>query len=428
MSESESISEENRELQLAVKELSVLNDIATTISSTQPVEEIIDQIVWKCIDHLGVEEAIVSLLDPESDEQHFQTMIRRQASSAHSMPHKLDTRLTGWMIKNREILLSNDIRQDERFRFLKEDSYTFRSLLCVPLMVKGELIGYLAVFDKKDDSPFHQEDRRLLSIIGSQSAQVIENARLYEEEKELIALQEEMRMARDIQLNLLPDREPELAGFQISAVNIPAKSVGGDYYDFLSLDGSRMGFCIGDITGKGMPAAMLMSNLQATFRSQALTTTDCARCLEDTNRQLFLSTEPAKFASFFYGMINSESHTLEYANGGHDAPLWFRNGKDEPQRLGPTGLLLGVMKDSEYERDSIRLSKGDLLVLYSDGITESKNSRDEEFGMDKLISTVGTNRENSASEISEAILQAVEDHAEGTSQSDDITLMVLKKS
>lgn len=428
MSKSESLSEENRELQLAVRELSVLNDIATTISSTQPVEEIIDQIVWKCIDHLGVEEAIISLLDPESDEQHFQTMIRRQASSARSVPHKLDTRLTGWMIKNREILLSNDIRQDERFRFMKEESYTFRSLLCVPLVVKGELIGYLAAFDKKDGSPFHREDRRLLSIIGSQSAQVIENARLYEEEKELVALQEEMRMARDIQLNLLPEEEPDLAGYQISAVNIPAKKVGGDYYDFLSLEDGKLGFCIGDITGKGMPAAMLMSNLQATFRSQAAISKDCARCLDGTNRQLFLSTEPTKFATFFHGVIDPESNILEYANGGHDAPLWFRSGKQEPQRLEPTGLLLGVREDSEYERDSIELSRGDLLLLYSDGITESMNSRDEEFGLEKLITTVETSRDKSASEISEAILRSVENHSGETSQSDDITLMVLKKT
>lgn len=420
-------SEDNRDLQLAINELSVLNDIATTISSIQPVEQIVDDIVLKCIRHLEVEEAIVSLLDPESDEQEFQTMVRKQATSAHSVPNQLDTRLTGWMLKNKKILISNDIRGDERFKFLEKDDYSFTSLLCVPLMVKGDLIGYLAVFDKKDSSPFYEADSRLLSIIGSQSAQVIENARLYEEEKELIALQQEMRMAREIQVNLLPDAEPELPGFRISATNIPARSVGGDYYDFMRLESGALGFCIGDITGKGMPAAMLMSNLQATFRSQALNSRSCAHCLDGTNRLLFHSTEPTNFATFFYGVLDPENGELEFANGGHDSPLLFREGNNKPERLEPTGMLLGVREHSDYGNSSVTLSGGELLVLYSDGITEAMNSEEEEFGIDRLVEVAGENRQKTASEIVRAVLEAVEKHAGETSQSDDITLMVIKK-
>ncbi len=417
---------ENRQLQLAVNELRVLNEIATTISSTQPVEQIIDQVVHQCIKHLGVEEGAVSLLEHNSSNDEFHTMIRRQDSSIDQVPYKLDNHLTGWMIKNKSTLLSNNICEDERFNFLNNISYPFHSLLCVPLMIKGTLIGYLAVFNKKDKTPFSSEDRRLLSIIGSQSAQVIENARLYEEEKDLISLKEEMRMAQEIQLNLLPDHLPQISGFQLAATNIPAKSVGGDYYDFLSLSNNRVGFCIGDITGKGMPAAMLMANLQATFRSQGLIYEDCARCLHGTNNMLYRSTEATKFATFFYGILDTSNSSICFANGGHDAPLLFRTG-NSPQELKATGLLLGVMVETTYSEEQIMLEPNDILVLYTDGITEAMNPKGELFGTNRLIETIDLNQKKSAQQLLDIVLQDIRNHADGAAQSDDITMMIIKK-
>lgn len=427
MPDVEYLTKENKQLQLAVNELRVLNDIATTITSTQPVEEIIDRIVLKCIKHLGVEEGTISLLDRDDSTNQFHTMIRRLDSPAEQVPIKLDNRLKGWMLKNRKVLLSNNIQSDERFKHLSKDSYSFQSIVCVPLIVKGNLIGYLAVFNKKGGEPFSEQDRRLLSIIGSQSAQVIENARLYEEEKALFSLQEEMRMARDIQLSLLPDHEPKVHGFEISATNLPAKLVGGDYYDFLQLSQDKLGFCVGDITGKGMPAAMLMANLQATFRSQAMIFEDCCKCLKGTNKQLYHSTESSKFATFFYGILNLESGTLDYANGGHDAPLLFRYKNSDPEFLNSTGLLLGVMEEADYTMNSISFRLNDILLLFTDGITEAMNREQEEFGLDRLIEVMKANRHETADQIKVSILDAIEEHANRTSQSDDITLMVIKR-
>lgn len=420
------LSKENQELQLAINELRVLNDIATTISSIQSIENIIEQIVLKCIKHLQVEEGTVSLLEQDSEDQQFHTMIRRQDSSASKVPNKLDNRLTGWMLKNRSIFLSNNIREDDRLHFLDEQSYSFKSILCVPLIAKGDLIGYLAVFNKKGDASFTDQDRRLLSIIGSQSSQVIENARLYEEEKALISLQEELNLARDIQLKLLPDTTPEVPGFEITATTIPAKSVGGDYYDFISLTDGKLGFCVGDITGKGMPAAMLMANLQATFRSHALIFEDCCDCLKGTNTLLYKSTESSKFATLFYGVLNPKTRILEYANGGHDAPLLFRE-NEEPLSLTATGLLLGVMEESEYTKNSIHLEPGNLLLLYSDGITEAMNPVEVELGLNRLITLVEQHKTKPVAEISKVILEDIKTHANTASQSDDITLMLIKR-
>ena len=422
-----SLSDETRSLQLAVNELRILNDIATTISSIQPVDTIIDQIVFKCIKHLGVEEGTVSLLEIDTTEKEFHTMVRHYNSSVDKVPIKLDDHLKGWMLKKQSILLSNDILEDARFNFLQKTSLSFRSILCAPLMIKGDLIGYLAVFNKKDGAPFSDEDRRLISIIASQSAQVIENARLYEEEKAFLSLQEEMRMARDIQLHLLPNSTPKIEGFQISTVNKPAKSVGGDYLDFISLPNNKLGFCVGDITGKGMPAAMLMANLQATLRSHAIMYEDCVKCLHGTNNLLYRSTEPTKFATLFYGILDHKYATIQYSNGGHDAPLLIRNNA-EPTQLDSTGLLLGVLEESEYEMRTLSLQPGDLLLIYSDGITEAMNPRMEEYGIERLKDQTFKNRSSSSNNILHAILQDVKNHAGGAPQSDDITLMIIKRT
>jgi len=418
---------QNQNLQQAVNELKVLNDIATAISSLNKVEDIIDQIVLKCIKHLKVEEGTVSLLNEDENSEEFHTMIRHRDTSASELPIHLDSRLKGWMFKNRSVLMSNNIYEDPRFSSLNSDKQPFDSILCVPLIVKDKLIGYLAVFNKKENTFFTDQDRRLLSIIASQSAQVIENARLYEEEKALIGLKNEMKMAQEIQIKLLPEETPHINGIEIAALNKPAKEVGGDYYDFLKVDSNKWGFCIGDITGKGMPAALLMANLQATFRSQAIISRKCSECLRGTNYMLYQSTEVTKFATFFYGVLHQENGQtiLSYSNGGHDPPILYKKDTN-PQFLEATGLLLGVFESSEYSENSINLDAGDVLFMYTDGITEAFNSKGVDFGLDRLVELVGKNRNSSADEIMNLVLHSVGNHVDEAPPSDDITMIIIK--
>lgn len=426
MSNVEKLQAENRQLQLAINELKVLNDVATTISSVQSVNEIIDQIVMKCIKHIGVEEGTVNLLEHHKEGDDFHTMVRHKDASGVKVPYRMDAGLKGWMLKNRTSFLSNDIRRDERFQFLSEDEYPFTSILCVPLIVKGEMIGYLAVFNKKKGE-FSNEDRRLLSIIGSQSAQIIENARLLEEEKRLISLQEELNMASAIQRKLLPDTPPDIPGYQLFATNIPAKSVGGDYYDFVPLSDDRLAFCIADITGKGMPAAMLMASLQATFRSQVLVDDDCAVCITRTNKLLYRNTESTKFATMIYGALDPKTGIVKYTNGGHDCPILFKKNQG-PIQLESTGLILGIFEDSVYTQGSVQLDVGDLLLLFSDGITEAMNPDLEMYGTDQLQNLVQKYVDKPVSEIGFMILDHIKEHVQGATQSDDITLMLIKRN
>lgn len=426
MANIEQLKKENQNLHLAVNELMILNDLATAISSVLDVDDIIEKIVIQCIKHLNVEEGAVSLLDRTGDYDTFHTMVRHKDTSATNLPYRMDAGLKGWMLKHRKSFLSNDIQVDDRFRFLSDDSYPFTSILCVPLIVKGELIGYLAVFNKKT-GVFSEDDRRLLSIISSQSAQIIENARLLEEEKHLLSLREELKMAHNIQNKLLPDSIPSFKGFDIDAINIPAKSVGGDYYDFIKKPEDQLAFCIADITGKGMPASMLMANLQATIRSQLLVSEDHSLTIKRTNTLLYNSTEPTKFATLFLGILELEENRprLTYVNAGHDHPLLIRK-NSEPVELEATGLLLAVVEDTEYEVKQIDLLPGDLLLFFTDGITEAMNIQKKEYGLEKLRNLAVSLSDKTAEDVAAEIMKDVNSHTKGAEQSDDITLISVK--
>lgn len=421
------LEKENERLKQVVQELSILNEIATAISSTNSVDHIINLIVGKCIINLKVEQCIVSLLDKEKIDADFHTMVRRADQTSIGIPYRLDTQLSGWMIRNKKPLLINDFKNDDRF-FLKEQSeFPIKSLISSPLIAKGELIGLIAVFNKKGESPFTKDDEKLLSIIASQSATVIENARLLEEEKLLFSLQEEMKLARNIQLNLLPSRMPEIEGYEITATSIPAKDVGGDYYDFMELSNTKIALCLGDITGKGLPAAMLMSNLQATLRGQAKICDTPQMCVTKSNDLLYHSTESDRFATLFYGILDIEKHHIKFCNAGHDPPILIKN-SGEAIEIKESGLMLGAFPEYSYKQDEILLNAGDTVILYSDGVTEAMNAEDEEFSLDNLIPLLVENKDMSAEYIQTKIIEAVKSHSGTTPQSDDITLMIIKRT
>jgi sigma-B regulation protein RsbU (phosphoserine phosphatase) len=250
------LEEENRRLRAAVEELSILNDIATAITSTQSIEQIIELIVKKCVKYLKVEQGAVMLLDEKDQQNPFHTMIRRQDSISNLLPYRLDAQITGWMLKNKNSLMINNFESDTRFNFVSrqnqstDKNFPVKSLLSAPMLLKGKLIGLLTVFNKRTLTGFTNDDQRLLGIIAAQSAHVVENARLYHEEQALIHLQEEMKLAYEIQVDLLPKSQPKIKGYQIAGKSIPAKEVGGDYYDFISVDDNHLAFCVGDISGK----------------------------------------------------------------------------------------------------------------------------------------------------------------------------------
>ena len=414
-----------RHLEVSVKELTILNDIATAISSASSLEEIIELIIRKCIKHLRVEQGAVTLLDPKDEENPFRTMVRGADTSRKVTPYRLDMVLKGWMLKYQKPLVIDDLRTDERFKHFRKEETPIRSVLSVPMMLKGRMIGLLNAFNKKGSGGFTDGDRRLLSIIASQSAQVVENARLHEEEQALIAVRKEMELAYSIQTDLLPTNAPDLPDYDIAGTSLPAKTVGGDYFDFIDGGKGRLILCVGDVSGKGMPAALLMANLQATLRCLVLQDTDPSNCLERANKLMFESTGAERFVTLFLGLLDATNHILTYASAGHNPPLLFREG-EEPAVLSARGIILGCFENATYSPESVPLKPGDILLAYSDGVTEAINSFEEEFGVENLKEMVLANRDDDVGTLIQKVTEAVRRHQSGSAQLDDMTLIALK--
>lgn len=426
ISENKKLHEENVRLKNAVAELAVLNDVATTINSTQSVEKIIDLIVKKCVKHLNVEQGVVMLLDEQDADNPLHTMIREQRSSSGVLPYRFDAQLTGWMLKNQTPLLVNDLKEDVRFNKVIEKDIPFHSLLSVPLKVKSKMLGVLTVFNKRFNEEFLPGDQKLLSIIALQSAQILENARLMEEEQNFRIIREEMRLAKITQELLLPKELPHVSGFKLAAKMISASEVGGDYYDLIRIDDLHLAFCLGDISGKGMSAAMLMANLQATLRSHLSTGKSCKEIITASNNLLYNSTEPTKFATLFFGIINIASKEITYCNAGHNNPYHYKNDATYSE-LSTGGIILGALPGSVYKEETISLNNGEMILIFSDGITEAMDKDDQQYGEEKLQKIIHSCFKQSPEKIISKIISDVKKFTGEAKQSDDMTLMIINK-
>ena len=416
--------EENRRLKRAVEELSILNDLARAIGASVNLQDIMRTIIHRSIRAIRAEQGVITLVDHRSHDV-MKTLVRTMASSAQSPQYHFSQSLLGWMHLNKKPLTVNDPKTDERFRGVQWDE-SIRSLLCVPMMVKSTLVGVLTVYNKRDGASFTEEDQRLLAIIAGQSAQIVENARLYEEEQALQRMKEEVRLAATIQMDLLPKSSPTIPGYDIAGKSIPAQLVGGDAYDFIPVDETHIAVCLADVSGKGLPASLLMANVQATLRGQTLASSTAAVCVQRANTLLHQSTSSDKFVTLFYSRLDTANHTLTYCNAGHDNPFHF-SGNRAPARLGTGGRVLSIMEDFPYSEEAVPLAPGDVIVVYSDGITEAVNPAAVQFGDARIESIVSGCRSQDAAGIIESIIGAVRTHAGTAPQADDMTIVVIKR-
>ena len=418
---SASLEEENKRLRRAVEELSILNDLAVAVGTAADPQEVVHKLVERLMRAVHAEQATVTLFGPKLEDT-AQTQVRVMASSTELPQYHMDHAFAGWMELYKKPLVINDPKSDKRFRGVEWDD-TVQNVMCVPMMVKSEMIGAVTVYNKKGGGAFTEEDQRLLPIIAVQSAQIIDNTRLI---KENAGMQEQVRLAYEIQRNLLPHVPPEVPGYDIAGTSIPAQSVGGDYYDFIQTAAGDWAICLGDVSGKGLPASLLMANIQATLRGQTLVEAEVRDRIERSNKLLYRSTDVEKFATLFYGVLKPPTHEFAFVNAGHETPLVFRF-DGEVIRLETGGLALGVIDDFPYGQDKISFARGDLMVVYSDGVTDATSPSDEPFGVERLLSAVGECRGEPAAVVLERVVADVERHTAGAPQLDDITVVVVKR-
>lgn len=423
------LQEENSRLKRAVDELAILNDLALAIGGSLDSEKIMRSIIGKSIRALSAEQGDITMID-ENKANPTQTLVRSMISTSEHSPLHLNQNLLGWMQINKRPLMINDPENDSRFKNVMWDS-TVKSVLSAPLMARSKLIGILTVYNKRNESgtAFSESDQRLLSIIAAQSAQVVENARLYEEEEALRFMRRELELASSIQKKMLPSDPPAIEGYSVAGKNITAQEVGGDYFDYIKMDDKRWAFCLGDISGKGLPASLLMTNLQAILRGQTLHLINPAEILRYANNQLYQSTSSEKFATLFLAILDIETNVISYSSAGHDYPFLMRNnGTFERLQIG--GLPLGMMDGIDYEEDSFTLEEGELLFVFSDGVTDATNIQEEMFGEQRLTEMLKRaikNEAESAGVLIKTVVESCINHCGNAKFFDDLTVLALKR-
>jgi len=297
--------------------------------------------------------------------------------------------------------------------------------LLVPLCQKEELVGFIGLSQKITRFRYTYEDLTLLNILANQLVVAMNNARLYKESLEKQRLEEELLVAKEIQLALLPKVFPQGDNFEFSAYTQPARQVGGDYYDFIKIEERLIGLAIGDASGKGVPAALLVSLLHASLRAEVKNRLSVSQVITNINQLIFSSTTSEKFATMFYGELDPKERKLSYCNAGHNYPILLR-GNGEVEFLDKGGMILGAFPDAVYQKGEVFFNPQDLTLFYSDGLTEAFNEKEEQFGEERLLDLIRKHRQLPPEKIKDILVSEFLEFSKGTSIWDDLTIVVLK--
>ena len=341
---------------------------------------------------------------------------------------QLSRSITNKVLSEGASVLTSDAMSDPRFQSQHSVVLSqIRSVMAVPLASGEEIFGMIYV-DNPFNNRFQEEDLKVLTTIASVASIKIENERLLDERLEKRRMEEELKVASEIQMRLQPFAPPRIEGWDMTGVSFPCREIGGDYYDFIQRKrDNRLVVAVGDVSGKGTGAALLMSSLHAAVRAQSQARSTISEVMGEINEYIFENSPPNKFLTLFYAELDPETGTLAYSNGGHNPPMLVRQNGDV-ERLETGGLPIGMMQGVAYEQAIVTFEAADVLVIYSDGITESVNEREEEFEEERLIEVVKNNTGRSASGIRDRIDEALSRFVGTTAPVDDMTLMIIKRT
>jgi serine phosphatase RsbU (regulator of sigma subunit) len=343
-----------------------------------------------------------------------------------------DFRISGGVrdrvLKDKSSILVNDVQSDEAFRGMQSlVQQQVRMFMTVPLQTNDTVIGLIYVDSPTLVREFDREDLNLLTVLANVAAIRIEHQRLAEIEQAERMMAKDLEQAAIIQRALLPSKAPDVPGVQLAGYNAACRTVGGDYYDFLPYPDGRVAIALGDVSGKAMPAALLMTSLQARVRVLAEDPPNVAGLMTRLNRITTANCPSNRFISFFLSVMDPASGELVYSNAGHNPPLLMRT-DGSVETLEGGGLILGIIPAAKYDACSCHVNPGDVLLLFSDGVTEAVNGANDEYGDDRLVEILRANRHRSPNDIINAVIEDVAKFAAGAPSADDLTLVVAKRA
>jgi len=416
-----------------VDKLRMLLDITKTISRSLDLDEVLN-VVMDTLDSLIPYDAAGIYLvkcsrplaerDGEPDETcvfHTEAVRGYDIADLQELRLKMGEGLIGHVAVSGKPYIARDVRNDPRYINARART---RSEMVAPIISNEEVIG---VFDLESDEldAYSEDDLEVLMLLASQVAIIIDKVMLHEQLIEKQRLETQLEVARQVQLELLPPRDPQLEGFDISAYNFPTEEVSGDYYDWVRVYDDQIGVMIADVAGKGMPAALLMAFLRASLRAASHIGYAPHISMSKVNYLLWESIERNQFVTAFYGILDATNRTLAYSNAGHNPPLLIDvDGKTRFEERG--GVPLGMFRDSRYYEYFATIEPGQMLVLYTDGVTEAMNPSGEEYGGQRLVAAALRGRHLSARELIDFIHRDVIDWTGGLGAHDDVTFFIIK--
>jgi len=315
---------------------------------------------------------------------------------------------------------------------LRSSAFGTRSVMAAALRYGNQDLGALALANGPMGVPFSQGDFVVFKSLAEQSAFALYNAIIYSMANEKKRLDHDLEIARDIQRILLPSEAPAIDGFQISGINVPARLVSGDYFDYIRVDDERLGVAIADVSGKGVPASLIMAICRSVLRAEAARNPSPADVLRRVNRQLYPDIKEDMFISMAYLILDHHRDSITLARAGHDAPLLYKQQSQTVTPVKSPGMVVGIDSGNVFDRltvdFAISLERDDCLVLYTDGVTETLNAEEDEFGLDRVIQAVRARANDGAQAIVKKIIQDVRDFTGSLPQNDDITLIAIRKT
>ncbi|HJZ79787.1 MAG TPA: SpoIIE family protein phosphatase [Pyrinomonadaceae bacterium] len=406
--------------------LALISKVGVALLASVTLTETLEQIVALVFEAVPADRCMIMMRDAKSPE--LKVAVARLRDRAGEVGEiRISRSVIDEVVTNGKSVLTSDAQADPRFAGGTVMLQGVRSVLACPLGVGANVFGIIYADSPLSDNRFTEDHLKVLTTLSSVAAIRVENARLTEEQMERERLEREQQVASEIQQRFLPAAAPHVEGYELQGISFPCYEIGGDYYDFIEREDGKLVVALGDVSGKGTAAALLMSSLHAAIHAQADTHDSIVSTIAAVNRYLTESIPPNRFVTLFYAELDPEIGRLTFLNAGHNPPLIVHAGGTMEQ-LASGGLPLGIMAEAEFREGRTQLHPGDVLVVYSDGVSEAVNPTGEEFGPTRLYEVVARNLDASASGIRDRIESALTKFCQGTPAADDITLVIVKRN
>ena len=399
----------------------LLLELGTKISGSLETGRLLEQILDLVFQVVRYDAAGIYLADKRTQWITRQTIRGYESGRDDAVRLKVGKGLIGWTVKTGQGVIVSDVTADPRYMNARDQT---RSEMVAPIRIGSEVIGAFNLESDEQDA-YESEDMELLMAFAAQAAVAIERTRLHEEVLEARRLEEEVTIGQRIQRTFLPDRNPEVPNFDIAGANYSSELVGGDYYDFIRITDQQLGIVVGDVSGKGIAAALIMASFRASLIAEIRNNYAIRNVMNKVNKLLWESIEPDRFVTALYGVLDVANRRFTYVNAGHNPAFLYRAGADRFDTLDATGPLLGSFEAASFKERHADIGPGDVLVLYTDGVTEAMNRSNDFFGEDRLREVIRARRGEPAATIVRGIWETARAFSDGD-MADDLTVVVLR--